>query len=94
MGIKLNKIKKNHFLKPTTKEVELQFQLKGILGDIEPKKYYAYYESVGWMVGKKKMYSWKAAIAGWILRMNEFSHKTKTNDKFSEQAIKARMERW
>jgi hypothetical protein len=31
-------------------------------------RFVSFYESKGWMVGKNKMKSWKAAISGWIAR--------------------------
>jgi hypothetical protein len=34
-------------------------------------KFMNYYESNGWMVGKNRMKSWKASVAGWISRMQE-----------------------
>lgn len=38
---------------------------------INPNSFCDYYESKGWMVGKNKMKSWKAAIRTWIQRENE-----------------------
>ena len=31
-------------------------------------RFVSFYESKGWMVGKNKMKSWKAAVSGWIAR--------------------------
>ena len=61
------------FTPPTYQEIKNQFELKGILGDTEPQKYQAHYESNGWMVGRAKMRSWRASIAGWVLRMNQYN---------------------
>jgi len=32
----------------------------------EPEKFYDFYESKNWMVGKTKMKSWKAAVRNWL----------------------------
>jgi len=83
---------KTNFVKPTELEVKTQFEIKGVYDQIEPQKFYAYYETVGWVVGRKKMRSWRAAVAGWCLRMEQFNNnKNQANDKFSQQATKERM---
>ena len=43
---------------------------------IDPQKFYDYYESKGWVVGRTKMKSWKASVRTW--ENNGFS---KQNDK-------------
>lgn len=35
---------------------------------IEAEKFFYFYESKNWMVGKNKMKSWKASVGGWIAR--------------------------
>jgi len=44
----------------------------------EVSKFWYYYESVGWYVGRNKMRSWKAAASGWILRMEQFNKPVDT----------------
>jgi len=34
----------------------------------DPSRFWNYYESIGWKVGKNKMKSWHSAIAGWEAR--------------------------
>ncbi len=34
----------------------------------QAKRFFDYYESVGWVVGKNKMKSWRHAVSGWIAR--------------------------
>lgn len=34
----------------------------------DAEKFYFYYESVGWVVGRKPMKKWRAALAGWKAR--------------------------
>ena len=54
---------KSTFSKPTLEEVLAYVIEKGYHFDAE--RFYYYYESVGWKVGKKPMKSWKAACVTW-----------------------------
>ena len=58
-----NNITKSKFQKPTLEDVEAYVIEKGYHFDAE--RFYFYYESVGWKVGKKPMKSWKAACVTW-----------------------------
>lgn len=40
----------------------------------EIEKFFNYYESNGWRVGKNAMKNWKAAAAGWISRAKEYGN--------------------
>lgn len=51
------------FVPPTLQEVEAYVKSKGYCFSAE--KFVAYYESVGWRVGKNKMKSWRAACRTW-----------------------------
>ena len=54
--------------KPTIEEIAEHFKLIGVTNpDAEATKFFWYYESVGWVVGKSKktMVSWKAACQTW-----------------------------
>ena len=51
------------FIKPTEKQVKEY--AKSIEYDIDPERFISHYESKGWMIGKSKMKSWKAAITTW-----------------------------
>jgi hypothetical protein len=35
---------------------------------IDPEAWFAYYESVGWKIGKKPMVNWKMAVITWEKR--------------------------
>jgi hypothetical protein len=61
------------FRPPTLLEVSDFFKTKNVIGK-EPQKFFNYYSSKGWMVGKNKMKDWEAAICGWITRMGEYSN--------------------
>lgn len=55
---------------PTMEEVKLAAAKIG-MPDLEAQKFFHYYESVGWRVGKSKMVSFQNALAGWKLRWME-----------------------
>lgn len=52
------------FKKPTLEEVKLYFSKSG-LPMSESEKFFNYYESNGWHVGKNPMKSWPASAANW-----------------------------
>lgn len=51
------------FQKPTLEELTTFIADKGY--EVDPVKWLAHYESNGWMVGKNKMKSWRAAVVTW-----------------------------
>ena len=51
------------FIKPLINDIEIYCQDRK--NSINSQGFYNYYESVGWMVGKKKMKDWKACIRTW-----------------------------
>ncbi len=57
------------FAPPTADELKEHFISKGST-EIESLKFYEFYGSKGWMVGKNKMKDWKLAASGWIRRNN------------------------
>jgi len=63
---------KTQFIEPSTEEVKKLFEIKGCYDQKQPLLFMAHYESNGWRVGKAKMRSWRAAVAGWVLRMEQF----------------------
>jgi hypothetical protein len=64
----------NIFIKPTKEQVFDYFHEKGLTiaeCDLEAHKFYSYYESCGWKVGKKKeMKDWKSAVNNWMRNRN------------------------
>lgn len=62
--------KSTRFHPPDLEEVKAYFAEKGGK-DAQAERFYAYYESNGWKVGKNPMRKWKAAASGWISRDNE-----------------------
>ena len=57
---------------PSLAEVKLAAAKAG-LPEREAEKFWNYYESIGWRVGKCRMVSFANAIAGWKLRWEERS---------------------
>ena len=53
----------NRFTKPTVEEISAYCLERG--NNINPQKFYDYYESVGWKVGKNPMKNWQACIRTW-----------------------------
>lgn len=57
------------FVKPTVEEIaDYCAERKN---GIDPQRFFDYYESNGWMVGKTHMKDWKAAVRNWEGRGNE-----------------------
>jgi biotin operon repressor len=71
-----NRITKNNngrFTPPTLTEIKVYCNEKN--SSVDPEKFFYFYESKNWMIGKNKMKSWKSAIATW-----ERSDNRQTND--------------
>ena len=66
------------FQKPTVEEVEAHIKEKGY--DFDAESFVAYYDSNGWMVGKKPMKNWKAACITW--QRNGYSKKEEKQTEF------------
>jgi hypothetical protein len=62
---------------PTMAEVKLQAAKAG-LPEVEAEKFFYFYESKGWKVGKTAMKSWLSALAGWKLRWIESHNEAQT----------------
>lgn len=54
------------FKKPTLVEVKTYMNDSGYA--VSPERFIAYYDSIGWKVGKNPMKDWKAALRGWAIR--------------------------
>lgn len=78
--IKVKKKKEDKY--PTIEEAESYFIEKGA-SKIESDKFFYFYESKGWKVGKNPMVNWKSAASGWLSRSGFIvpkAAKTKNND--------------
>ena len=54
------------FIKPTVAEIEAYVKEKGY--NIDAQRFFDFYESKGWLVGKSKMKNWQAAVRTWVRR--------------------------
>ena len=61
----INKKIIKRFQKPDFNELKDYIKERGDI--ISAERFYNYYESNGWKVGKNKMKSWKAAVRNWEL---------------------------
>ena len=83
---KVDTSKKN--IPPTIEELTAYFKEKSDIGTggaaaIEAEKFYHFYESKGWKVGKVKMTNWKSAVSGWIARNKKNNpNQVKKNYKY------------
>ena len=57
------KPKTTRFVKPTVEEIKAYCRER--MNFVEPQKFFDYYESNGWKVGKNPMKDWRAAIRTW-----------------------------
>ena len=69
-----NKKQKDVFIKPSIVEIKTYMTEIG-MADVS-EKWFDYYESNGWLVGKNKMKNWKAAVRTW--KNNNLSTNTTT----------------
>lgn len=63
------KPKKTTFQKPTIEEIREYCQERK--NNVDPQRFFDFYESKGWFVGKSKMKDWKASVRTW--EKNSFS---------------------
>ena len=75
--------KPKKFVKPSKEEVIGYVAERG--NRISAEAFYNYYEAGGWMVGKRSMKDWKAAVRYWEQNEKQSSQKKKTADDMSEE---------
>ena len=84
IDIKENNIKEKRFVKPTLQEVIDYCEEKR--NGVDPEKWYNYYESNGWKVGKNSMKNWKACVNTWA-RQN-FGNNNATSNETTDKGFK------
>lgn len=78
--------KKQVFSVPTIEEITEYIVTEKL--NIDAEKFYYYYESNGWMVGKNKMKSWKMALKSWNSKnSNQSTNKTVTKKEVYGELI-------
>lgn len=66
------------FTPPTLESVEAHFKTQGYLSD--PKEFYNFYSSNGWLVGQNPMRNWQASAANWEIKVRR-ERKTQTTSR-------------
>ncbi len=74
------KEKATRFSPPTPEEIKIYCDERN--NNIDPERFFDFYTSKGWMVGKSKMKDWKAAIRTWE---KEAKKKGENNESTSRQ---------
>lgn len=72
------------FSPPTIEEVKARIAEMGYTFDAEA--FFAFYQSIGWMVGKSKMKDWRAAMVTWQKRETRFQSGGKNNSSTNKNA--------
>ena len=67
------------FVRPSLEEVTEYCLERG--GVVDPQRWYAYYESNGWKVGKNPMKDWKAAVRTWERNRQPNNSSSKPQEK-------------
>ena len=79
----INNKRSRAFVPPTLEEVSDYCKERG--KGVDPNKWYDFYQSKGWMIGKNKMKDWKAAVRTWEPKNIP---ETKDEDDYFWKAVK------
>jgi len=79
------------FQKPEIFEIDEYMQSIGLTDKELPEKFFYYYESKGWVVGKSPMKSWKAAIHTWAKNRNKFFPPGYDTPGFDPQKVSVKL---
>lgn len=82
--------KNKPFQKPTLTDLSAYIKEKGY--SIDPERFYDFYESKGWMVGRNKMKDWKAGVRNWERMGKEQNNTRKTKQEQADEAFRKRLE--
>ena len=83
------KSKRKTFQKPTKEEIGEYMLSKGSFDAIgEAERFYNFYESNGWKVGKNKMVNWRSSAAGWLSRQNKNQPSLPMGQPSQKQAVR------
>lgn len=86
------KEKATRFSPPTIEDIKKYCQERN--NQVDAERFYDFYESKGWMVGKNKMKDWKAAVRTWEREDKKSAERNiqKSEDPFAELKQKFRDE--
>lgn len=65
----IKKPKTKKFIKPTVEEIRAYCQERN--NNVDPERFYDFYESKGWKVGNQGMKDWKSAVRTWERRSDD-----------------------
>ena len=71
--------KEQSFNQPTQEEITSYLKEQDVKDPSEGARFFDFYESKGWMVGKNKMKDWKAACRNWKRGMDKNGRESKKN---------------
>lgn len=71
------------FVKPSLSEIRLFCQANNL--NIDPERFFDFYESNGWMVGKNHMADWRATVRNWA-RKEDINGRTEQHNNRTEKA--------
>ncbi|MCF7791213.1 MAG: hypothetical protein K9M56_04360 [Victivallales bacterium] len=75
--------KNSRFSSPSVSEIKIYCKERE--NNIDPERFYDFYQSKNWMVGSSKMKDWKAAVRNWERRNRDYSNSPEKNtDKNSD----------
>lgn len=60
----------------------------------EAQKFFNYYESKGWKVGKSPMQKWRSALANWKLKWEESRPAQQQRPSIAQRDMDKDFERW
>lgn len=74
---------RKRFTPPTIEDVQSYAEEKGY-SEFDAEKFWYYYDSKDWMVGRNPMKNWKSAISGWYKRDQESKPHTYKKNSLDE----------
>ena len=75
------KEKTTRFLPPTLDDISSYCLERN--NSVDPQRFFDFYQSKGWMVGKNKMKDWKAAVRNWETRSGTKSAPSSSSNPFT-----------
>ena len=91
-GNKVVREKGKEFVKPTREEVVAYAKEKGLKTDVTVDKWFNFYESNGWKVGRNPMKDWKASYRNWNLNNYDIPKNKSSGNPFLERLKKLEAE--
>jgi len=87
-NLEKDSMKGKTFIIPTIEEIDEYCRERN--NNVDANKFFNFYESKGWMVGKNKMKDWKASVRTWEDKSTKDKVKETTNNPFLRNIIEGR----